>query len=712
MNDPLKSFPLARQMRVCASVSLGAVLLGFAPAAPAPAQAPAPVKAAPAGNAPKTPPQAFASGATQAANGAEPGQPTAPKPEAAISFSVLPAPLPPSLTQGINVDARSSELLAHLSEVLRFDRMMATPIQKVGEPSDILYAEQAQAEATQAAQLAFQAARDEAALLARVPGKGGVPSNRTAPQGESQKLNTAQVTAAQRIASLQQQSDMLDAQIASAPASKRTALQQQQETIRGQLELNKAMANALGKVAGISAAESSSGLQGDINRLQHSAPELVDNKVKPVTSTIESLAPARDAGLSSQATVLFQLLGTDRALDQRIQEEQKLHDQALDLRTPLVKILRATLQAGQVMQDGPATDATTPGAGAPAGSPAAPADPEATKKRYDELTDAFNAISNVSIPISQEVLLLEQTRSNLVSWRTALDAERGTVVRALLFRVFFIALALAILLGINEVARRSITKYVQDIRRRRQFLVIRRALVTFLSGLVLLFGFVTQFTSLATFAGFITAGIAVGLQTILLSVAAYFFIVGRYGVRVGDRITIAGVTGDVVDVGLIRFYMMELTGTGTELHPTGRIAVFANSILFQAGTPLYKQMPGTDYAWHELVIKLKPDVAYQAATDAVLTAVTAVYTQYKARIEQQHHAVETWMDAALESPHIESRLQLGDGLQYAVLYPVEMREAASTDEKVVQSVLELMNHNADVKSAIDGSPAVKAVIKS
>ena len=53
--------------------------------------------------------------------------------------------------------------------------------------------------------------------------------------------------------------------------------------------------------------------------------------------------------------------------------------------------------------------------------------------------------------------------------------------------------------------------------------------------------------------------------------------------RVGDRITVAGVTGDVIEVGLVRFYMMELAGSGTELHSTGRVAVFANSILFQTG---------------------------------------------------------------------------------------------------------------------------------
>jgi small-conductance mechanosensitive channel len=92
----------------------------------------------------------------------------------------------------------------------------------------------------------------------------------------------------------------------------------------------------------------------------------------------------------------------------------------------------------------------------------------------------------------------------------------------------------------------------------------------------------------------------VGLQTVLLSVAAYFFVIGRYGIRVGDRISVAGVTGDVIDVGLFRFY----AATGVDMHPTGRIAVFSNSVLFQATTPLFKQLPGTRYTWHEAVLPL------------------------------------------------------------------------------------------------------------
>jgi small-conductance mechanosensitive channel len=237
-------------------------------------------------------------------------------------------------------------------------------------------------------------------------------------------------------------------------------------------------------------------------------------------------------------------------------------------------------------------------------------------------------------------------------------------------------------------------------------------LVGFLSAMVLLFGFVTRFDSLATFAGFITAGIAVGLQTILLSVAAYFFIIGRFGIRVGDRITVASVTGDVIEVGLVRFYLMELAGSGTVLNPTGRVAVFSNAVLFQAGTPLYKQLPGTGYAWHELTVKLADGADYKSVCDAILKEIQGVYERYRAAIERQHEAVQQWMQAMVEAPVIESRLQFtSSGFQLWARFPVEIREAAETDEKITEALVRLIAENAAVKAAMAGTPSIQPSVK-
>ena len=649
--------------------------------------------------------------------------------EAQDAASKAPAPTVPlqPAPAGFDIQGNTRAVLEHLNAVIRYYRAALPPIQTVGEPSDLLYREQALSDAGQVAQYAFQAGKAEAVLLQQYAQRAGVKGAAPA-EGEAQRLQAVRGQVADRIATIKDQQKTVEGQLEHARGAQIATLQQQREQLDGALDLNLAMNDALGKIVTMSDSQGRTGLAGDIERLQRSAPELQNGKNKPpITLPLESLGGVRSAGVSSQAEVLFHLFGTRQAIDTWIGDTDSLHTQAIALRAPLTTIARSLVQQGQVLSQqaianpadaNPLSLGTAKGTSKPAAAAKKTSGPtlqqqlQAERASFDSVTATFKVLSAASIPLSQEVITLEQTRANLVTWRAAVDLEYRSVLRNLLLRVLGIAIALGVLFALGEVWRRATVRYVHDLRRRRQLLVLRRVILGFLSGLVLIFGFVTQFNSLATFAGFITAGIAVGLQTILLSVAAYFFIVGRYGVRVGDRITIASVTGDVVDVGLVRFYMMELAGSGTELHPTGRVAVFSNAVLFQAGTPLYKQMPGTEYAWHELTAKLSPTGDYDKATTAMLKAVRSVYESYRVNIEDQHRAVETWMDTPIAAPEIASHLQLmDDGLEFWVRFPVEIRKAAAIDEQITEALLKLMSSDAEIKSAITATPLIKAAIK-
>jgi len=632
------------------------------------------------------------------------------RPASASSNSSQPALQPPA---AYDAAARSEAILAHLNAVLQFYRDTEAPIQKTGEPSDLTYRDRAVADATQVAQFAFQSAKAEAVLIEQSPQQGQV----TTPTGsQAQRMQEARNRAEQQIAVLKTQDAAMAKRLETASPKQRVALEQQREQINGELELQSAMADALGKIASMAEASTGTGFSAHVDQLQRSAPGVTANKAIAVAPTLESLSAVRSAGVTTQARVLFGLLGTREAIDHLIKEADRLHQQALVLRTPLISLLKNTIAQGQALSQNPADAASLSknASKAPAAHSNAPlpAPAPSTRQSFNELTTTFKAISSASVPLSQEILTLEQTQASLQAWRNAVSGEYESILQSLFLRVLFIAIALALIFALGEVWRRATRRYVHDVRRRRQLLVVRRLLTGFLSGLVLIFGLVTQFSSLATFAGLITAGIAVGLQAILLSVAAYFFIVGRYGIKVGDRITIAGVTGDVVEVGLVRFYMLEVAASGTDLYPTGRVAVFSNAVLFQAGTPLYKQAPGTQYVWHELTVKLSTDADYRPAVQEILKSLRNVYEEYRGQIESQHRKLESWIDTSLDSPGVQSNLQLVDGgLQLWVRFPVIIRESAAIDEKMTESLLQLILSDPTVKAAVSTQPVIKATVK-
>ena len=105
--------------------------------------------------------------------------------------------------------------------------------------------------------------------------------------------------------------------------------------------------------------------------------------------------------------------------------------------------------------------------------------------------------------------------------------------------------------------------------------------------LVAAVSFTSDLTSLATFFGLLTAGVAIALQSVILSALGYFLLVGRRGIRVGDRVQISGVTGNVTDIGWLQFRLEEIDKETQQ--PTGHVVTFSNSfVLASPATGLCK----------------------------------------------------------------------------------------------------------------------------
>ncbi len=334
---------------------------------------------------------------------------------------------------------------------------------------------------------------------------------------------------------------------------------------------------------------------------------------------------------------------------------------------------------------------------------------DAERQEIETLTARYKLLSAAVVPLGEQSFVIDAARDNLRSWHETLARDYSAYLRYIILRLGAMATALLVLMGISKAWRSVTFRYMTDIRRRRQFLVVRRLVVGAFIIIILIGGVVTEFGSLATYAGLLTAGIAVALQTIILSGVAHFFLIGRYGVRVGDRVTITGITGDVIEIGLFRLYLMELSGSHVCLQPTGRVAVFSNSVLFQPSA-FYKQLPGADYSWREVAMTLSPDSDHKLAETQLMKAVQGVYQEYQATIEEQHTRVSNALHFQIPVPHPEGRLQFVEGgLEFVVRYPVELRRSAEIDDKVTRALLHAIEVEPNLKLVASGTPTIQAV---
>ena len=207
--------------------------------------------------------------------------------------------------------------------------------------------------------------------------------------------------------------------------------------------------------------------------------------------------------------------------------------------------------------------------------------------------------------LSKQRILLQLYQRSLTNWRGAVQSRRTTELKGLLVRLALLALVIGMVVAAAELWRRAVYRYVHNSRRRYQALLLRKLVMWFLIAVIIAFAFASKLGSVVTFAGLITAGIVLALQNVILSIVGYFLLIGKFGIRVGDRVQIGGVTGEVIDIGLVRLHLVELSGG--EYIPTGRVVAFSNTVVFQPTSGLFKQIPGTNFLWHEITLRLSPE---------------------------------------------------------------------------------------------------------
>src|SRR5581483_10504486 len=200
----------------------------------------------------------------------------------------------------------------------------------------------------------------------------------------------------------------------------------------------------------------------------------------------------------------------------------------------------------------------------------------------------LQTVSPAVAALIKEETLLNLYKSHLAEWHSEIQREYGAAWKALVFRLGALVASIAALFGINAVVRQIMSFHVRDHETRQALLVGERVLFWVAVSAIVLVAFAFDPSSLVTFLGLLSAGLAVGLRDVLLAIGGRILLVRKFHIRVGERIEIAGVKGEVTELGLIEFALNETDASG---RATGREVHFANSYVFLSpATPLFRQI--------------------------------------------------------------------------------------------------------------------------
>ena len=631
-------------------------------------------------------------------------------PSSAPSVSTA-APAPHANSTSSTTSVRSSvaptdpqTVISYLSEAITWYRHLGVEAELVREPEETLFFADDRQVAQEILSLAFAYARAQAEYIAKVTGNSGVASGagpRAAQMPGVADLQQKSSAAAAEVATLQARIKTLQPRIAAATGRARTALMSELATAQSELDLAQARSDAIAAMlqfeSGSVLPEQNGGLAGQIDELERSIPDSERNPKRTANAGDPRLAPAgtQPSGIFSLLTDLFTLGRKQEALEQTSKLSTTLAARAASVRAPMLQLLQTIDRRGvELAQGTAAADVATL---------------RDRKKAFEALLDEHKLVTAATLPLSKQIVLLELYVRNLARWRGATVQRSSAEIRSLVIRLTALG-AIFALIFLGAMAWKWLTnRYVQDVRRRGQVMAARRLVLGLIVLAVVVANFSEEIGSAATVLGFAAAGIAVALQNVILSIAGYFFLIGRFGIKAGDRVQIGGVTGDVIDIGLVKLSLMELGGTGAHRQPTGRVVVFSNAIVFQPTGNFFKQAPGTSFVWNEMHLTFAPDCDYRLAEKRLLDAVDEVFARYRDRVMRDYRHLERDLNLMLETPKPQSRLSISPaGVEMTVRYPAETRTAGQIADEVSRRVLDAINREPSLLLATQGVANIQA----
>jgi small-conductance mechanosensitive channel len=189
--------------------------------------------------------------------------------------------------------------------------------------------------------------------------------------------------------------------------------------------------------------------------------------------------------------------------------------------------------------------------------------------------------------------------------RTA-DRDMSQTLILFAYMVIFAILAYKITMVIVEKIKPA-TDPANEYNRRK---VIRAGFLIFYTIIYLPIVF-SSLSLLPTVLGLAGAGIVISLKEVWLNMVGWFMIMGGNGFQVGDRIEFDNIKGDVVNIGFLKFTLLEVSSDPKAEQSTNRLIHFPNFTVVMSRFFIVSDT--MDFVWDEFKISLTLESDWEKA---------------------------------------------------------------------------------------------------
>ncbi len=255
---------------------------------------------------------------------------------------------------------------------------------------------------------------------------------------------------------------------------------------------------------------------------------------------------------------------------------------------------------------------------------------------------------------------------------------------------------LAIGLLITYISIRLINKGLSGYISNNSTRYTARKFTSFLGFLIFtVFAMVTfnyKLSSLTLALGVAGAGIAFALQEVIVSVAGFLAVLFGNFYKVGDRVQLGGIKGDVVDIGVLRTTLMEMGDWVNGDLYNGKMVRVANSFIFKE--PVYNYSGDFPFLWDEIKIPLKQGSDIQLARDTFLKILAEEVGDFA--LESKSSWEKLTKELYVENAQIDPMVTMvfdENWITFTLRYVVDFKKRRGTKDVLFTRILESINES-------------------
>ena len=229
------------------------------------------------------------------------------------------------------------------------------------------------------------------------------------------------------------------------------------------------------------------------------------------------------------------------------------------------------------------------------------------------------------------------------------------------------------------------TSLSPEVKRRWLGNVRNIALIILVLGIMMIWG--NQIENFAVSLVAVAAAFVLATREMLLCILGSIFRTSTDMCRIGDRIEVNGIKGQIIDMNLFSTILVESTQSCSTKTTVGRVVTIPNSMFFSQA--IYNETRLGKFVTLTIHIKLERDDNWQLSEEILLEASNKIISEYADKLERNSRTVAHVYALEMPLQHAQVRLMMDD-INYVTLHlqlPAPLGKSYQIEQRILREYL-------------------------